>query len=78
MIPNISDTPENRFKLPLYLAALQKGHAPAEAAALAQSAWDRKQRVYHSWHAKLLGLLATIVFWGAVAWGIMAAARHLF
>ena len=47
MMPNVPDTPENRFKLGLYLAALEQGHTPAEAAAVAQSAWERKQFICH-------------------------------
>ncbi len=77
MIPNIPDTPENRFKLGIYLTAMKNGKSPAEAAAVAQSAWERKQRIYHSWHAKLLGAVATIVFWGVVAWAVVAAARFV-
>jgi len=59
MIPNIPDTPENRFKLGIYLTLIKNGKSPAEAAAVAKSAWERKQRFYHSWHANLLGAVAT-------------------
>jgi hypothetical protein len=78
VIPKIPDTPESRYKLPIYLTALKKGKSPAEAAAIAQSSWERKQRIYHSWHAKLIGALATIAFWAVIAWVVVAAARVVF
>ena len=64
--PQFEDTPENRFKLGVYLSLLQQGLDPKEAAGRAKAAWVRKQEIYNSWHAKLVGWIANIVVFGGI------------
>lgn len=65
-LPQFEDTPENRFKLGMYLALLRQGIDPQEAADRAKAAWVRKQEIYNSWHAKLIGWIANIVVFAGV------------
>jgi hypothetical protein len=74
-VPKIDNTPENRFKLTVYNSLLMQGVDPAEAASRAKAAWIRKQQIYNSWHAKLVGWIANIVVFGGalllIRWVVM-------
>jgi hypothetical protein len=77
--PQFEDTPENRFKLGVYLALLRQGIDPQEAADRAKAACARKQEIYNSWHAKLIGWITNIVVFAGVLllirWLAMLASR---
>lgn len=64
--PQFEDTPENRFRLGVYLSLRQQGINPQEAADRARAAWVRKQEIYNSWHAKLIGWAANIMVIGGI------------